>query len=289
MPWVKHPASPVLDFGTLFDCCVVPDGDRLRMWFSWRDRHALGHAESADGVGWSNPQVVLAPDAALAWQKDDVNRPHVLMVGGRWYMWYTGQNHERHTSALGFATSEDGLHWERVGDEPVLEAAGGWEKSSVMCPHVQHEDGRFRMWYSGGEIYEPDAIGYAESADGINWQREAGNPVLTPAAGWESARVTGACIVPRKNDYLACYIGFAEGFEKSCLGLARSRDGIHDWERYPGNPMIQPGAVGEWDDCNVYKPYLLNWRERWWLWYNASRASDRREQIGLATAEELEF
>ncbi len=42
-----------------------------------------------------------------------------------------------------------------------------------MCPRVIW-DARlelFRMWYSGGEQYEPDAIGYATSADGMHWRR----------------------------------------------------------------------------------------------------------------------
>jgi len=165
----------------------------------------------------------------------------------------------------------------------VLEPAGGWEKSSLMCPHVLYEQGRFRMWYSGGEKYEPDAIGYAESDDGIHWRREPTNPVIRPAGGWESDRATAACIVPYDGAYLAFYVGFATGFEESRIGIARSVDGVHGWERYGGNPIIGPGPAGSWDDCNVYKPYVVRFRDQWYLWYNASRFSDRREQIGLAT------
>ena len=204
-------------------------------------------------------------------------------------MWYTGQNGETQSSALGLARSEDGLHWERVGEGPVLSPTGGWEKGALMCPHVLEEGGRLRMWYSGGEMLEPDAVGYAESADGLRWERAADNPVLRAGEGWEAARVTAACVVPREHDYLAFYIGFAEGYERSQIGLARSRDGVRDWERYPGNPIIRPGGAGAWDDCNVYKPYVLPWRGRWYLWYNASRRADRREQLGLAVAEEVGF
>jgi predicted GH43/DUF377 family glycosyl hydrolase len=286
--WTKHPENPVLGPGytvqALFDCCVVPLGDTLRMWLSWRDLHSIAVSESADGVHWTAPRLVLEHDLAIAWEKDDVNRPYVLNASGTWYMWYTGQNRAEGRSAIGLATSSDGTCWERVGPHPVLEAAGGWEKNSVMCPHVLYEGGRFRMWYSGGEMYEPDAIGYAESEDGIHWRREATNPVLCPARGWDSDRVTAACIVPHEGAYLAFYIGFAQGFEDTHIGLARSVDGVRDWQRYPGNPILGPGPAGAWDDCNVYKPYVLPFRGRWYLWYNASRRSDRREQIGLATA-----
>lgn len=285
--WTKHPDNPVMGPGytrqAAFDCCVMPVGEGLRMWLSWRDLRSIAVSDSDDGVHWSGPRIALEPEPANAWERDDVNRPHVLEVDGRWYMWYTGQNRERQSGAIGLATSADGLRWERAGAGPVLEPAGGWEKSSLMCPHVLHEQGRFRMWYSGGEKYEPDAIGYAESDDGIHWRREPTNPVLRPQGGWESDRATAACIVPHDGAYLAFYVGFAEGFEDSRIGLARSVDGVRDWERYAGNPIISPGPAGSWDDCNVYKPYVVRFRDRWFLWYNASRLSDRREQIGLAT------
>lgn len=291
--WSKHPASPVLGPGytvtACFDCSVLLDGERLRMWFSWRDMHSLGYCESEDGVHWTPPRIVFEFDRRNEWEKNDVNRPAVVKAGDTYYLWYTGQNWETHQGGIGLATSRDGLTWERASDRPVMAPAGGWEKGSLMCPHVLHEGGRFRMWYSAGEMYEPDAIGYAESADGLNWKREDSNPVLRPAGGWEADRVAAVCIVPRATDYLAFYVGFANGFENSQIGMARSPDGIHDWQRYDGNPIIGPGPAGSWDDCNVYKPFAVRFHDRWFVWYNASRHSDRREQIGLATADNLAF
>ena len=49
-----------------------------------------------------------------------------------------------------------------------------------MCPHVLWDEQQklFRMWYSGGEQYEPDAIGYATSPDGLKWTKHKANPDL---------------------------------------------------------------------------------------------------------------
>jgi beta-1,2-mannobiose phosphorylase / 1,2-beta-oligomannan phosphorylase len=291
--WIKHPGNPVLGPGictqAVYDCCVIPEGDRLRMWFSWRDLRSIAYCESRDGVHWTAPRTCLEPDATIAWEKDDVHRPHVLQVGDTWYLWYSAENRETDRTQIGLATSRDGVHWERNGNEPVLSPGGGWEKANVMCPHVVFENGIFKMWYSGGEMYEPDAIGYAESDDGIHWRREATNPVIRPQGGWERDRTTAACIVRREKDYLAFYIGMANGYENCRIGMARSADGIHGWERYPGNPILGLGPAGSWDDCNVYKPYAALFGGRWYLWYNASRNSDRREQIGLATATSIDF
>ena len=51
-----------------------------------------------------------------------------------------------------------------------------------MCPHVIYDDTArlFRMWYSGGEQGEPNAIGYANSSDGVTWNKHASNPVFKP-------------------------------------------------------------------------------------------------------------
>ena len=49
-----------------------------------------------------------------------------------------------------------------------------------MCPHVLWDEEKklYRLWYSGGEQYEPDAIGYATSPDGLKWTKHENNPVF---------------------------------------------------------------------------------------------------------------
>ncbi len=69
-----------------------------------------------------------------------------------------------------------------MSDKPVLSAEKPWEKVAVMCPHVIFDDKErlYRMWYSGGEQYEPNAIGYATSPDGVNWTKHDHNPIFKP-------------------------------------------------------------------------------------------------------------
>ena len=83
-------------------------------------------------------------------------------------------------SWIGHATSPDGKTWTRTATRPVLAPEAPWEKAAVMCPHVlwDEEAKRYQMWYSGGEQYEPDAIGYATSPDGLSWTKHADNPIF---------------------------------------------------------------------------------------------------------------
>jgi beta-1,2-mannobiose phosphorylase / 1,2-beta-oligomannan phosphorylase len=290
--WKKAAENPVLgrELGTIFDVSVLDEDGRFRMWASWRDRKSIVLFESADGIQWKMGAIALGPNLESGWE-EDVNRPSVLKANGRYHMWYTGQTKER--SSIGYATSADGVSWIRQSAKPVLSAEMGWEKTGVMCPHVLFDEaaGVFKMWYSGGEQFEPDAIGYATSADGVNWKKSEVNPVFRPEARsrWEKSRVTGMHVMREDDVYYGFYIGFAENFEKSCIGLACSKDGVTNWERFRGNPIIRPGKSVAWDDCNVYKPFVVRRGGKWMLWYNASRRSDRAEQIGLATCDDIQF
>jgi predicted GH43/DUF377 family glycosyl hydrolase len=278
--WEKHP-GPVLggSLGTCFDISVLHDGDRYKMYFSWRPKQSIAVVEGTDGVHWSEPRILLGP-TDTGWE-DDINRPSVILRGGRYQMWYTGQFNGR--SSIGYAESRDGLMWERM-TEPVLVAQQPWEKVAVMCPSVLWDaDSReYRMWFSGGEQYEPDAIGYATSPDGVHWAKHDG-PIFEadPSNRWEQYKVTACQVLRWKGWYTMFYIGFRD-IDHAQIGIARSRDGVSHWERLKDNPIVSPTVDG-WDADACYKPFAIydEKAKRWMLWYNGRHGGV--EQIGLCT------
>jgi beta-1,2-mannobiose phosphorylase / 1,2-beta-oligomannan phosphorylase len=282
--WVKHPENPVLGgaLGTCFDVALLQENTKFRMWFSWRPKKSLALVESSDGIHWNEPVIVLGPKPETGWE-DDINRPVVVKRTDGYHLWYTGQAKDR--SWIGYATSADGKSWVRQSDKPVLSADAPWEKVAVMCPHVLWDEGAklFRMWYSGGDQYEPDAIGYATSPDGRQWTKYSGNPVFQAdkKQGWEQHKVTACQVVPRGDWYYMFYIGFRDE-DHAQIGIARSRDGITGWERLPANPVIRP-TPNQWDHDACYKPFALFDGQKWRLWYNGRHANV--EQIGLAIHE----
>jgi predicted GH43/DUF377 family glycosyl hydrolase len=282
--WVKSEHNPVLGgkLGTCFDVTMLKEGGTFRMWFSWRPRKSVALVESTDGVHWGEPVIVLGPRRQTGWE-DDINRPAVVKRPDGYHLWYTGQAGGR--SRIGYATSPDGRTWKRASDKPVLASQEPWEKVAVMCPHVawDPEAGLFRMWYSGGEQYEPNAIGYATSPDGKSWTRHKSNPIFAadPDSPWEKHKVTACQVLQHGGWHVMFYIGFRDEHHAQ-IGLARSRDGITSWQRHPGNPIIRPGE-GQWDHDAVYKPFAILDGGRWMLWYNGRRGG--MEQIGLAVHE----
>ena len=291
--WVKYKDNPVLgrENGTCFDLSVLKEADTFRMWFSWRPKECIAYSESKDGLHWSAPVKVLEPDPESEWDRDELNRPSVIKKDGIYKMWYSGQmnpyeNNGR--SCIGYAQSLDGIYWERLS-LPVMVPDQEWELQSIMCPHVVYEEKEklYKMWYSGGGNHEPDAIGFAWSRDGIHWNKYEQNPILKnePEIPWEREKVAACHVLKWEDYYYMFYIGFIH-VDRAAIGLARSKDGITNWERYPANPILAPDKEG-FDQKAVYKPFVIKEDRGWILWYNGAMYVEDadeivKEQIGVA-------
>lgn len=283
MNFIKYTNNPVFgdeSTGTVFDAYASIDHGRYRMDFSWRPKKACAVTFSDDGIHWDEPQITLSADPTTGWE-DDLNRNCVLRVGDVYKMWYTGQ--ARGHSYIGYAESADGIHFSRTLAEPILFPEYPFENASVMNPCVLFENGRYRMWYSAGETYEPNVLAYAESEDGIHWHKVRYNPIFVCDAKntYEQQRIGGCQIV--KTDrfgYVMFYIGY-EDIHTARICAARSDNGITGWTKSPLNPLISPDADA-WDSAACYKPAVI-WNEKeqkWMLWYNGR--TGHKEYIGYA-------
>lgn len=289
--WVKSAANPVMgspELGTCFDLSVVPWGSaKYNGYFSWRPHACIALAHSDDGVKWSEPVKCLEPDETSGWE-DSVNRASVWFRDGVWHLWYTGQT--RGYSKIGYATSKDGVRFERVSRLPVLVPEFPHEGFSVMNPYVRWDDARgvWRMWYASGETFEPNVICYAESKDGVKWEKSPLNPVFTKGRGWEKDRVGGCEVHPLPDGRWAMfYIGYRD-MHTASIGCAVSPDGVTRWKRLAANPLVAP-TPGSWDSEAVYKPSAMMDAERgrWILWYNGRTGT--QEYIGMAEKKGLDL
>ena len=98
-------------------------------------------------------------------------------------MWYTGAN-SIGVHQIGYATSADGIDWQKHPQNPVLKvgAPGCWDSDYVGYPEIIKIGTTYHMWYAGTDNfnnYPAFRMGYATSSDGINWTKaESDNPVL---------------------------------------------------------------------------------------------------------------
>lgn len=133
--------------------CVIKEGERYRMWYTWINKHPwhTNHAESKDGKTWTiseKPCIVMDQ----AWEVKDQVYPMVLKLDGVYIMMYGCYWRDDKHTALGFAVSDDGLTWKKHPGNPVFrpQPANDWESNfttshSLMCL----PDGSLRLWYAG--------------------------------------------------------------------------------------------------------------------------------------------
>ena len=192
--WTMDLANPVLapgDSGEWDDqrialTGVVYDGTLFHMWyggFSHDETAATGYATSPDGSVWTksehNPVMEMGPPGS--WDSLGVSPSTVIFDGDVYRMWYVGYSEEgTFVVRIGHAASPDGIVWTRRPD-PVLDVGidpGSFDRRHVAHPEVVFDGNLYHMWYAGVDQEFQYRIGYATSADGIEWAKYPGNPVL---------------------------------------------------------------------------------------------------------------
>jgi predicted GH43/DUF377 family glycosyl hydrolase len=299
--WLRYEKNPLFGqrLGNTYDACILELQDRYRMYFSWKNTRKIYYSESTDkGYTWSSP-MFLFNQRNLHFEQD-MNRPCVLIKDNKYHMWYSSNTIDtsnknlvgiphsvsmdnteisKGTSCITHATSDDGVVWERQAT-PVLTAEYAWEKNTVTYPHViwDEDTGLFRMWYSAGDNDVPDAIGYATSEDGEHWNKYQAEPVFEAQQEnlWERLKVNGCQVIKENGWHYMFYTGYETKY-RGRICIARSRDGVTNWERHPGNPIIVRGTIGEFDVGGVFKPYLIHEEGNWKMFFTGYRA----DQLGI--------
>lgn len=143
--------------------------------------------------------------------------PFVARHEGAFRMWYASARrwvrdaHGLHYDVvIRHAVSQDGVRWE--ADERPCVVPDPPDEYAVGRPSVLIEDGAYRMWYSVRSFSRPYRIGYAESSDGVRWERrDAEVGIERSAAGWDSEMICYPQVVRVRDRLLMFYNGNRHG------------------------------------------------------------------------------
>ena len=242
---------PILDLGKLgaFDdsganvCSIVDLGDTILMYFIGWNPGTTVHTRNSIGLAISHDRGLtfrrMFDGAILDRNKEEpyyTGAVDVLKENNRFKMWYTS-----------------GTGWELVNEKPEIkyhikyaESDNGidWIRNGVSCippshpfeatarPSVLHLNDRYLMWFSTRQIKgfrdTPGSMyraGFAESEDGVNWERNDSNARILPSnSGWDSNAIAYPYVRLFGEQLLMLYNG--NGFGKSGFGymLGRIRD-----------------------------------------------------------------
>jgi hypothetical protein len=143
----------------------------------------------------------------------------VLRDGGVYRAWYVSGLGWREmggrtlpTYLIRHAESEDGVRWRSAGGACI--APRDEDEFGFGRPWVVKDDGVYRMWYSIRRRSVPYTIGYAESWDGIHWERMDHAVGIAPSeSGWDSEMVCFPCVVDAAGQRYLFYNGNRHGLE----------------------------------------------------------------------------
>lgn len=239
---------PVLPLGELgcFDdagvmpSCVVSLGKRKYLYYTgWNTSTTVPYRNS---IG-----VAICDDDGLSYQRlfggpvfdRSPHEPHfcacpfVLHEAGCWRMWYlsctgwqivNGKPEARYL--IRYTESSDGIEWKRPGTIAIDYVR---TDEAIARPWVVKGSRGYQMWYSTRSTanYRDDSrqsyrLGYAESADGIAWQRKDELVDLPLSnAGWDSEMIAYPAVFDVEDRRYLLYNG--NGFGASGFGLAELR------------------------------------------------------------------
>ncbi|HJT87763.1 MAG TPA: hypothetical protein VJ732_07895 [Bryobacteraceae bacterium] len=164
------------------------DGGEFRYWYQAGPRESprIGLARSRDGRTWrKEPRAVVPPGPRGAWDERGVADPDVIRIGPYFYLFYLGQDRAMR-QRLGVARSRDGIRWEKLRSNPVLELGGdgAFDENGLGEPAVWSARGFYWMLYTGRDLHENRRLGLARSTDGVHWRKLPA--VFAGAESWNS-------------------------------------------------------------------------------------------------------
>ncbi|MBL7075456.1 T9SS type A sorting domain-containing protein [candidate division KSB1 bacterium] len=209
-----------------------------KMWFAdpsiWPyNTETIKYAESTDGINWVNIQpisqdplyplvtgycgwwygtygpgtVLYNPGGYDTWNDEDP-------MGHKYVMYYdvaTMNCIPGEIESTALAYSLDGIYWKRYEDQPVMLSGpdGAWDSLYVYAWTILNDDDGYHMWYSGGGSASHEGIGYATSSDGIDWTRDADNPIFNVNDGidWRNTRTYTPFVIKDGFSYKMWFTG----------------------------------------------------------------------------------
>jgi hypothetical protein len=179
------------------------------------------------------------------------------------------------------AWNRDVALYETIVLNDQVTTPGDWDGRRVAKAAVIRDGAELKMWFDGRNLDNQIGIGLATSTDGLTWTKSLSNPVLVGTPGeWDGGSDEHSSYVIKEGGlYKMWYEGSPDHGVRQ-TGYATSTDGI-DWNKYPGNPIIQAGPEG-YDQQVAGHGSVLHEGGTYKRWYHAM--GDQGAIIAYATA-----
>ncbi len=159
-------------------------------------------------------------------------------------------------------------------------------------PRVVVKEGstNYRMWYEAVGANGLTTVALATSTDGLTWTKQGTVLSSGGSTSWERDEVSPNFMLVEGGVYKLWYHGggyFMGGqgtrYGAARVGYATSTDGM-TWTKYAGNPVLDIGPSGAFDDEQVAEPRITKIGTTYRMYYTGRNASSKRQSLGMATS-----
>ena len=220
--------------------------------------------------------------------------PSVVFFKGRYLLYYSlppvsnGATPPPGVSAdawtIGIADSTDLVHWNKVGE---LLPAGEYERKGLCAPGARVMGGQVHLFYQTYGNNAQDAICHATSENGVDFARDASNPIFRPSGSWTAGRAIDAEVFP-VGDRLMLYFATRDvAYKIQKIGLASAplnSDFARDkWRQENSGSILVPEL--DWERNCIEAPTITRHQGRLWMFY-AGAYNNEPQQIGVAWSQD---
>jgi len=247
------------------------------------DQMAVGSCkpEEFDAASWQmaeeNPIIKVSP------QPGDCDSAHVLdpavvVVNRKVYLYYSAHSLDtnRHSS-VALAVSEDGINFKKYPKNPLIPG---------IAPEIVYKDKTFYLFYERPNLWGQFDIFICPGSDYKHFSTRDERIVFTASGKqgeFDSFSISTVRIWKEGKWYYMAYGGCGRYIDyPSAIGLARSQDLLR-WERYPGNPVMERGEPGSWDEGGLWFATVKKLKGVYYLWYEGCGTG-----MGTAAPEAIE-
>jgi hypothetical protein len=240
---------------------------------------------------------VLERGSNAAWDAQSIHSASVVYYDGLYYMFYCGDHPGWTGAAIGYATSSDGLVWEKYSGNPVLEADGtGFDSAAIVGALVAVEGDTWVLYYLGQETYAnmpTSGVGRATAPDPSGpWTREE-EPVLRQGSEgeWDYGGISPVSVIATNDGYVMYYVGGnLLSLQGIAIGMATSPDGI-TWTKYgdpttteppyaESDPVLQ-SSPDSWDGVTLGAAGVRKTSDGWEMFYSGKGKLEGGTQLAF--------
>jgi predicted GH43/DUF377 family glycosyl hydrolase len=211
--------------------------------------------------------------------------PVVVKFNGRYLMYYS-----KHTSNsgqdgmqgwnIGIAESHDLYHWRKIAE---IKPQADYEKRGFCAPGATVKDGKVHLFYQTYGNGPKDAICHAWSSDGINFERDASNPIFSPKGAWTVGRAIDAEVYFYKNSWFLYFATRDTAMKIQKQGVATAPANTNfarqDWRQASNTSILEPELP--WEGQCIEGASIIKRNGKLYMFY-AGSYNNMPQQIGVA-------